>query len=90
MISFETIGFIGTTITVIAYIPQIWRLWRTKDAKGVSSLAWFIWLVSTAMILSYAISVKDRVFITYESFAFVFILFVFILAVKYRRTGVDN
>ncbi|HVF46763.1 MAG TPA: PQ-loop repeat-containing protein [Pyrinomonadaceae bacterium] len=50
----EIIGWIGTTLVIIAYGPQIHHLWAEKCAWGISLWMWFIWLVSSAMLLSYS------------------------------------
>ena len=82
---FELIGFIGTIIVTGAYFPQIIKILWKKDASGISIIAWLTWLLGTAMILAYALTTGDRVFIIFQSLSFTLIFVVLFLALRYRN-----
>ena len=59
----ETIGWIGTALVIVAYFPQIRHLFVKKCAWGISLWTWVIWLVASAMLLTYAWMRDDALFI---------------------------
>lgn len=60
------LGSIGTFLILIAYIPQIRHIYKEHCAGGVSTKAWYVWLVGTLLIFTYAIDTKDPLFITIQ------------------------
>ncbi|MBI5420998.1 MAG: lipid-A-disaccharide synthase N-terminal domain-containing protein [Parcubacteria group bacterium] len=80
----QTIGFAGTIIGTIAYIPQVISLLKNKNSKGVNIITWTTWLVSTVMILAYALSIHDAVFILVQLLNLVFNLIIVVLIIKYK------
>lgn len=50
----EIIGWAGTALVIAAYFPQIRHLYVEKCAWGISLATWWIWLVSSALLLTYA------------------------------------
>jgi len=82
---FQFLGLFGGFICLTAYLPQIIRLLKIKDSTGISIWSWWIWFLGTLMILSYAISIRDYVFITLETLFAFFILIIISLAYLYRR-----
>lgn len=81
----EIIGLIGDIIVTLAYLPQFTHLLKEKDSTGISLSAWLIWLIGTGMILFYAATTKDPVFISLQLMGFVFILAIVVLAIRYRK-----
>lgn len=63
----EIVGWIGTALVIIAYCPQIYHLWAEKCAWGVSITTWLIWLVAGVLLLIYAVSRRDILFIIVQS-----------------------
>lgn len=59
----EIIGWVGTLLVIVAYYPQIHHLWAEKCAWGVSVTTWVIWLVSSALLLIYALMRGDILFV---------------------------
>jgi uncharacterized protein with PQ loop repeat len=51
----ETLGWVGTALVVVAYYPQIHHLYAEECAWGISLWTWLIWLVSSALLLTYCI-----------------------------------
>lgn len=49
----EILGWVGTALVVVAYYPQIHHLFVEKCAWGISRLTWLIWLVASALLLTY-------------------------------------
>jgi uncharacterized protein with PQ loop repeat len=73
---YETIGFGGSVIAVFAGLPQIVQLLKTKDATGISLWSWLIWLFSDLMLLTYSVSIMDKVFIFLNTLNAVFALII--------------
>jgi len=51
----EAIGWVGTALVIIAYYPQIHHLFVERCAWGISPLTWVIWLISSALLLTYCL-----------------------------------
>ena len=49
----EVLGWVGTALVVVAYYPQIHHLFVEKCAWGISRVTWLIWLVASALLLTY-------------------------------------
>ncbi len=62
----EIIGWSGTTLVIIAYGPQIYHLWAERCAWGVSLWMWFIWLVSSTLLLTYSWFRSEMLFVTVQ------------------------
>ena len=74
----EWLGFAGTSLVVLAYFPQVIHLIKEKCTAGISLGAYLTWTLASVILLSYAISQRDPVFIalqSYQLFATAFILF---------------
>ena len=82
---FELIGLVGGLIGYIGYIPQIIHLFKVKDSTGVSKRAWYIWLVSTCLLLVYAIYIVNRLYIFLGVLGFFFNIITLILIYKYGK-----
>ena len=59
----EIIGWVGTSLVITAYFPQIQHLIAEKCAWGISLWTWAIWLVSSALLLGYAMMRSDTLFV---------------------------
>ena len=51
----EVLGWAGTALVIIAYYPQIRHLFVERCAWGISLLTWMIWLVASALLLTYCV-----------------------------------
>jgi len=60
---FELLGTTGSLIMCASSIPQIWKTYKTKCAGGLSGTYLAILMIGMTLILLYALSVKDVVFI---------------------------
>lgn len=47
-------------VNVLATIPQITQIWSTQDGSGVSLFTWAYYVLFTAILLGYAISIKSK------------------------------
>lgn len=52
---------------IAAYFPQIQHLIAEKCAWGISLWTWAIWLVSSALLLGYAVMRSDILFVVVQS-----------------------
>lgn len=59
----ELIGWLWSAVVIAAYWPQIYHLYAEKCAGGLSLVTWLLWLVSSALLLGYAIILGDLLFI---------------------------
>lgn len=59
----EIIGFAGSLLVLLAYFPQISHLIKYKCSAGISRRAFFIWLISSLMLVVHSVIIKDMVFI---------------------------
>jgi hypothetical protein len=55
------IGWAGTALVIVAYYPQIHHLFVESCAWGISALTWLIWLISSALLLTYCIIRRELV-----------------------------
>ena len=81
---FRVLGFVGTIIVAIGYMPQIRHLAREHCSAGISASAWWIWLVSSVLILTHAWSVFDLVLIALQTVNLVAIAVTIYLAKRYE------
>ena len=50
-------------MVIVAYYPQIHHLYAEKCAWGISVSTWLIWLLASFLLLAYAVSRSDILFI---------------------------
>ncbi|NQU77308.1 hypothetical protein HQ544_01275 [Candidatus Falkowbacteria bacterium] len=81
----EFVGLIGSIVILTAYLPQTIHLLKVKDSTGVSFLAWLIWGIGNALLLIYAITTRDKVYIILEAVSTSFIILLLFLIQKYKR-----
>jgi len=79
MVNVEIFGLIGAVLTVIAYYPQARHIMREHCVGGISTKTWLIWLMATVLILIYAITARDRIFILLETANIIAIISILIL-----------
>ena len=82
---FQNLGLVGTIIFVSAYLPQIKHLIRVKDSSGISIFSWSLWLFGASLLLTYAIYIRDLIFIILTFLESLALLTVIILARKYKK-----
>jgi len=81
----EFIGLAGSIIILTAYLPQIIHLFKVKDSTGISFWAWLTWGIGNALLLIYAITTRDKVYILLEAVSTSSIILILILTQKYKR-----
>ena len=81
----EIIGWAGTTLVIVAYYPQIHHLWVEKCAWGISLWTWLIWLVASALLLTYALLQQNALFVIVQIINILAISVTIILARRSNR-----
>lgn len=76
----EIIGWAGTALVIAAYFPQIHHLYVEKCAWGISLSTWWIWLVSSALLLTYAALDGSTMFVLVQAINMLAIAATIILA----------
>ncbi len=82
--SLEWIGFVGTGLVIVAYLPQVTHLVTARCASGVSLGAYLVWSLSAALLLTYALSTADGVFIALQAYQLLALTTIYILARRHR------
>lgn len=59
----ELLGLTGAAIAAYAYLPQITHLVRERCSAGLSERAFGLWLLSSVLMTTHAISIRSPVFI---------------------------
>ena len=76
----EIIGWIGTVLVVFAYFPQIRHLYVEECAWGISLATWWIWLVSSGLLLTYAVLDGSTLFVLVQAINMLAIVTTIVLA----------
>jgi uncharacterized protein with PQ loop repeat len=66
--SIHWLGYTGTALVIVAYLPQIIHLVREQCSAGLSAGAYMLWGLAAILLLSYAISTRDPVFVALQSY----------------------
>jgi len=85
MVSLEIIGLVGAVLTVIAYLPQARHIVKEHCSGGISTQSWAIWLVATILLLIYAVTTNNRIFILLEIVNIIAIVIILILIKIYGK-----
>ena len=81
---FQVLGFIGIVIAVVAYVPQIAHLLTEKCSAGLSLTTYYLWIVSSLLLLINAISMHSAVFIIFQIGNIVAISLIILYGRKYN------
>jgi lipid-A-disaccharide synthase-like uncharacterized protein len=76
----KLLGWAGSAVVIVAYWPQIHHLCVEKCAWGLSITTWVLWLVSSLLLLTYAIMLGDALFICVQAINIAAIVTTIILA----------
>jgi len=80
-----SLGLIGGVIGLSGYLPQIKKLVKVKKSNQFSIWAWSVWLTSCVLVLVYAISIKDPVYIVLEVLDVIFLSSILIMVIAFRK-----
>lgn len=80
-----SLGLTGGIICILGYLPQVTKLFKLKKSSQFSVLGWTVWLFASVLLLVYAISIKNFVYITLETLHTVFVSLIFILIIVFRE-----
>ncbi len=82
--SIQWLGFAGMSLVVVAYVPQIVHLVRARCTAGVSTWAYSLWTVSAALLLAYAVTAQDPVFISLQAYQLVALTLMYLFARRHQ------
>jgi len=82
--SIQWLGFAGMSLVVLAYVPQIAHLVRARCTAGVSTWAYLVWSVSAALLLAYAITARDPVFISLQAYQLAALTSIYLFARRHQ------
>jgi len=80
----EVLGFIGIVIAVVAYVPQIVHLLKEKCSAGLSLQTYYLWLISSCLLLINAILIPSAVFIMLQICNLVAVSLIIMYGRKYQ------
>lgn len=80
---FQLIGYIGTLLSIYAYVPQIKHLLKERCSAGISMKMYFIWIISSVLILFYGISIMASVIIVLQIANLIAVATILVFAKKY-------
>ena len=83
-VSIEWLGFAGITLSVLAYLPQIIHLIKEHCSAGLSPKAYCMWVVSSVLLLTYAIAKNDPVFILLQGYQAGAAALIFYYCLRYK------
>ena len=81
---YQVLGFAGTMLVAIGYLPQILHLARERCSAGISASTWWIWLVSSVLLVTHAFGVFDLVLISLQAVNVIAITLTLCLARRYE------
>ena len=67
-VSIEWLGFAAIALCVLAYLPQIIHLLKEHCSAGLDPKAYCMWVISSALLLTYSIAKNDPVFISLQGY----------------------
>lgn len=82
--SIQWLGFLGTGLVIVAYVPQVAHLLRARCAAGVSLWAYLVWSVSAALLLGYAITTRDPVFVVLQAYQLLALALIYLLSRRHQ------
>ena len=83
--SIHWLGYAGTALVVVAYLPQVRHLIRERCSAGLSFSAYLLWVLAAGLLLTYAITVEDPVFVALQSYQLFATIVICFFSKKYRH-----
>lgn len=87
--SIQWLGFAGMGLVVLAYLPQVVHLMRARCTNGVSLWAYLVWTISAALLLVYAITTRDPVYISLQAYQLVALSTIYLLSRRQKGQACD-
>ncbi len=84
------IGLVGTILCALAYLPQIIHLIRERCAAGLSVWAYVMWVVASGCLLTYAVAIRDPVFVALQGYHLIAATLICFFSKKYERSLCDE
>lgn len=83
-IMLEWIGFVAVALSVVGYLPQIVHLIKERCSAGLSVGAYCTWGIASVMLLLYAISRQDLVFMILQTYNLGATGLIFFFCLRYK------
>lgn len=83
-IPIEWLGFAGIGLCIVGYLPQVIHLIKERCSAGLSAGAYCTWGISAMLLLLYAISRWDPVFIALQTYHIGATALICYLCIKYK------
>ena len=80
------LGCLGTALVILAYLPQIHHLITERCSAGLSVRAYVMWVTSAVLLLTYAVSLGDGVFIALQTYQLVATTVICFCCKKYEHS----
>ena len=55
----ESIGYVAATLTTVSFLPQVIKVWRTRSARDISLPMYSLFILGTALWLSYGVAIHS-------------------------------
>jgi uncharacterized protein with PQ loop repeat len=81
----EMVGLAGTGIAALAYIPQIRHLIKEHCSAGISIRAYSLWFLGALFFVTYAVVIRNAIFITAQVLNLASICVIVIYARRYQN-----
>ncbi|NIO07357.1 MAG: hypothetical protein GTO40_04895 [Deltaproteobacteria bacterium] len=79
------LGYAGTTLVILAYLPQIFHLVKEHCSAGLCVKAYLMWVAASVLLLSYAVSQRDAVFVALQGYQLVSTTLICFFSKKYEH-----
>ena len=79
------IGWVGVACGLLVAPPQLYKIWKTGRTKDISLMTYTFLCLALACYLTYAIYIRDAVFITAQSVNLTANSLILFLMVRDRR-----
>ena len=80
------LGYAGTTLVILAYLPQIFHLLQEHCSAGLCVRAYLMWVAASLLLLSYAVSQGDGVFIALQGYQLLSTSLICFFSKKYEHS----
>lgn len=84
------LGYSGTALVIFAYLPQAYHLFREKCSAGLSHKAYLMWSFSSALLLIYAVAIRDTVFIALQGYQATATILICFFSKRYEKRPCED
>ena len=84
------LGYAGTILVVLAYLPQIIHLVVERCSAGLSIKAYECWIIAAALLLTYAVTTRDIVFIALQGYQLIALSLICFFGKRFERSPCEE